>query len=67
MLRTKPIVYFYYRQPGHFIINYPRKKNDKESQMMSQSSTEGNIPQKHQRKGQRKKGNGNNITISTGS
>ena len=65
--RTKPRVCFYCKQPKHFILDCPRKKNDEESQMMSQSSAGGNIPQTHQGKGRRKRGNGNNTIISTGS
>ena len=42
--RTKPRVFFYYRQPEHFIMDRPRKKNDEESQMISQSGAERNIP-----------------------
>ena len=33
--RTKLRVCFYCRQPRHFILDCPRKKIDKESQMMS--------------------------------
>ena len=41
--RMKSRVCFYCRQPGHFIVDCPRKNNDKKSQMMSQSSAGGNI------------------------
>ena len=48
-------------------MDCPRKKTNEESQMMSQSGAEINIPQNHQRKGQKKRGNGNNTIISMGS
>ena len=65
--RTKPRVCFYCRQPRHFILDYPRKKYDEECQMMRQSSARENISQNHHGKGLRKRGNGNNTTISNGS
>ena len=45
--RTKPKLCYHCRQPRHFIIDCPIKKNNKGFGMMNQSNARKNIPQNH--------------------